>query len=331
MQQPRWSVPVKGPLRPEVVLLVASSPGYVAIGYVGRFLNPALITISRMVLAAAAVGLMWAVWRRGDNRRERSQPFTRADLVRVVVCGLLGYTGYSMLLAQGQKTLQSGMASLLINTAPVLTTLAGMVLLQERPTARRAIGTGLAFAGTATIALASGGAMGINVGALWVIAASLSLTAFVIVQQPLLEQHSPFRITAATTLSGAALSLLLLPWASISGSVPVAQTILALVVLGVVFTATAYTAWAYVLARLGAGGGTLILFAVPAASTTLGAIFLHERPTPVALLGGLLAILGVGLSQSGDKGDQNPRRTTGSVDESTETYAPDSAQTTSHL
>jgi len=319
MQQRRWSVPVKGPLRPEVVLLVASSPGYVAIGYVGRFLNPALITISRMVLAAVAMGLMWAVWRRGDDKRGRSQPFTPTDLLRVVVCGLLGYTGYSMLLAQGQKTLQSGMASLLINTAPVLTALAGMVLLQERPTARRAVGTGLGFVGTATVALASGSALGINVGALWVIAASLSLTAFVVVQQPLLEHHSPFKITAATIVSGAAMSLLLLPWASVSGSVPVGQTFLALAVLGFVFTASAYTAWAYVLARLGAGGGTLILFAVPAASTTLGAIFLHERPTPMALLGGLLAILGVGLSQSGDEGDQNPRRTTGSVGDQSRT------------
>ncbi|MCI1748224.1 MAG: DMT family transporter [Acidipropionibacterium sp.] len=285
---------------PAVVMVCASGPAYVAIGYLGRAMNPALLTMLRLGVCAAAMTVAVAV--RSLRRRWSPLPGLRMrDLPAVTLCGVLGYAGYSVLLALGQRTVPSGTTSLLVNAAPVITAAVGLVALRERLTWQRIAGTCGGFLGTALISFSGGGSLRTGPGALWIIAAALSLTGFVIVQQKLLARTDPLSVTAAASVVGALLSLVLLPWARTTGTVPILPGVLAVLVLGVLSTAVAYTAWAAALRTRGASGGALLMFVVPVISLVLGVLLLGEHPTPAALAGGVLAVLGVWFSDRGGR------------------------------
>ncbi len=65
--------------------------------------------------------------------------------------------------------------------------------------------------------------------------------------------------------------------------------------LGVVPSLIAYATWSMVLARLPAARAANFMYCVPPVATLLGFLWLGEIPTPIGLLGGLLALGGVVL------------------------------------
>jgi drug/metabolite transporter (DMT)-like permease len=129
----------------------------------------------------------------------------------------------------------------------------------------------------------------------WVLLAALCQSVFFVLQKPLLTCNAPVGVTATVI------------WAGTLGFVPFAEglplaireapldTTLAVVFLGVGPAALAYLTWAYVLARFPAGQAAGFLYLVPPATMLIGWWWLGELPTPLALLGGLLAISGVAI------------------------------------
>jgi drug/metabolite transporter (DMT)-like permease len=71
--------------------------------------------------------------------------------------------------------------------------------------------------------------------------------------------------------------------------------------LGVVPTAAAFVTWAYALTRSSAGRLGATTYAVPPIAILLGWVFLDEVPVPLAVLGGVISLVGVGLSRRRSK------------------------------
>jgi drug/metabolite transporter (DMT)-like permease len=75
------------------------------------------------------------------------------------------------------------------------------------------------------------------------------------------------------------------------------DAVVGLVYLGLVPTAVAFSMWAYALSRTQAARLGVTTYLVPPMTIALAWPLLGEVPAPLALLGGLLALLGVALTR----------------------------------
>jgi drug/metabolite transporter (DMT)-like permease len=214
----------------------------------------------------------------------------RRHIARIVVCGLVGQTLYQGLLMTGEVTVPAGTASLLIVTAPIFSVLSAAALLHE-PIGRRWKGFLVAFAGAALV----GGSLGVGGGAsvLIVLAAALCQGLYHVAIKPLAEQLGALAATAWSVWAGAALALPAFP-ALLAGAhtAPAGSTISALF-LGIVPSAVGYMTWSYALTRASVARTTVALYLVPVVAMALSWAWLGEAPTPLAVVGGVLAMVGV--------------------------------------
>src|SRR5690606_32773914 len=80
-----------------------------------------------------------------------------------------------------------------------------------------------------------------------------------------------------------------------------AAAIVGVVYLGAVPTALAFTTWAYALSRMPAGRLGVTTYVVPAIVVALGFLFFQEIPTLLAIVGGVVCLVGVALSRQSSR------------------------------
>jgi drug/metabolite transporter (DMT)-like permease len=262
--------------------------------------SPAHVALLRFLAASAALGVIAAV--RGIRR-----PLLR-DVPLIVLLGLLGFSFYNIALNVGEVTIPAGPAALLIQTLPIWTALAAVIFLGERMRPLGWAGIGVSFAGALIIALGKDSGFSLSWGAGLILLASVSASAYNILQKSMLTRYGPLELTTYAIWAG---TILLLPFGGglprAVGSAAVGDT-LAVVYLGVGPAALAYVTWAVVLSRLPASRASSMLFVVPVVAFLVGWVWLGERPTLIDLLGGALAMGGVALVNTlGRAATKSPR------------------------
>lgn len=270
------------------VVLWASA--FVGIRAAGETLSPGPLTLARLLVAALALGAIVAA------RREAWPP--RADLPRLVLCGLLWFGAYNVLLNAGEQRVDAGTAAMLVNVGPVLIALlAGRYLLEGFP---RALITGcaIAFAGALVIGAATRGeSVDAGWGAALCLGAAVAYSIAVVLQKPLLERTSGLQITFVACLAGLAACLPFAP--ALIDEVPDAgsEALAWTVYLGIFPTAVGFTTWAYALKRTTAGQLGAFTYLVPPLAVLLGWLMLGESPPALALAGGALCLAGVAVTR----------------------------------
>jgi drug/metabolite transporter (DMT)-like permease len=165
---------------------------------VGHF-GPLPLTSARLLIAALAfAGLSLAV---------RIRLPARADWGRLLLAGLLGMSGYQLLLNSGQVRVTAATASVIIATSPVIAVLLARALLGEQLTVLRAIGVAVAFVGAAIAAGGDSNGLRLEPASLLIFAAAASQAGYFVVLKPLLATYSPVEATAWTTWLAALSSL----------------------------------------------------------------------------------------------------------------------------
>ena len=79
------------------------------------------------------------------------------DLPLILTCGLFGMTAYQLLLNQGELSVPAGTASIIVASAPLVSVGLAAVVLGERLTPMRLIGSGVAVTGVALVCLSRSG------------------------------------------------------------------------------------------------------------------------------------------------------------------------------
>jgi drug/metabolite transporter (DMT)-like permease len=272
------------------VLLWASA--FVGIRDAGSEISAGPLSLGRLVMASLCLGLLVAA------RREALPP--RADLPRLVLCSLLWFAAYNVLLNTAEHDVDAGTAAMLVNTGPIIiAVLAGLLLREGFPRALLA-GCAIAFAGAVVIAAATS-ERGVDAGwgAALCLAAAAAYAGGVVAQKPLLERTSALQVTF---LACAIATVVCLPFAPdlvhdvrAARATAVAWT----VYLGAFPTALGFTTWAYALRRTTAGRMGATLYLVPPVAVVLGWLVLGEAPPPLAPAGGLLCLAGVFVARGG--------------------------------
>ena len=291
-----WGVRIPAPVLLGVTILGWAS-AFVAIR-IALPMGALPLATSRLLVASLVLGIASLARRPGLPARR--------DVPLVALMGLLGYTLYSVLLNYGEKTVPSGPAAFIIQTAPLWTTLLAVAFLRERVTPRGWLGIAVAMGGTGLLALGAPphNAGDFRLGMLMIFGASLTTSVYVVLQKHLIPRYGAW---ATTVWSQWAALLWLLP--TLPGSLKAlahADHLVQLMVLylGLVPSAVCYVLWGVTLERFSASRATSFLYLLPFAATLLGWLLLREQPASMTLYGGLCTILGVALVNTGHKAER---------------------------
>jgi drug/metabolite transporter (DMT)-like permease len=271
------------------VTVLAWASAFVVIRSVGDAYSPGALSLGRLVVGAAVLSLLML-----GRRRVRLE---RREWALVVLIGVAWFGVYNVALNAGERHIDAGTAAMLIQLAPILIGLLAGFLLGEGFPRMLVIGGLVAFAGTLLIGIATSTGQADVAGVLLVLLAAVVYAVATVAQKVVLRRIPGLQVTWLACTIG---MVACLPFAgSLVSSVrdsPASAT-LGVVYLGVVPTAIAFSTWAYALARTNAGRLGATTYIVPPVTIVMGWLFLGEVPALLAVVGGLVSLVGVGLSR----------------------------------
>jgi len=125
------------PLAAVACTLVFWASAFVAIRHLGEDFSPGALSLGRLLVGALCLGVV--ALGRGFPRP------SRADLMVIVVIGVLWFGIYNVALNEGERRVDAGTAAMLIQVSPVLIALLAAMFLGEKFTVHLGIGLALAF------------------------------------------------------------------------------------------------------------------------------------------------------------------------------------------
>jgi len=189
-------------LKSEFILVLLTTILFWAWAFLGikvalNELSPVDLTILRFIVADL-VFIPYLVSKR------KNLHFNKRDLLRVLVLGIGGVTVYHLCLNFGEVYISSGVASLIISTAPVFIFVGSIIFLNEQIIKIRVFGTIFALLGVVTIIFSGENSFSVEnyTGAFAVFIAALSATFYTIYGKSLFKKYSPSFLTASAITAG---------------------------------------------------------------------------------------------------------------------------------
>lgn len=269
--------------------VLAWSSAFVVIRWVGESYDPGPLSLGRLIVGSAVLGLMVHV------RRSWVRP-TRQEWTLLVLCGLAWFAVYNVALNAAEQRIDAGTTAMLVNVGPILIALLAGWLLGEGFPRWLMIGAAVALMGAMLIGLATRAAGGADVfGALLALVAAATYAVGVVAQKPVLRRLPALQVTwLACTIGALAGSPFASGLATNVADAPAGATA-GVIYLGLVPTAVAFSTWAFALARMNAGRLGVTTYLVPPLTIGMAWVLLGEVPPQLAIVGGAVCLIGVGL------------------------------------
>jgi len=221
----------------------------------------------------------------------------KKDLPLFALGGLLGIFLYAWLFITGTNTVPSGVSSFLIASAPVFTSLLSIFILKEKVKLFSWIGMLVSLLGLVMISASQMQGFVMNIGVVLLVGASIATSSYIIIQRRLTRKYTPLETTAYSVFFGTLFMLVFLP--GLIREMPGTPLIVNLipVYLGIFPAAIAYLFWAYAISKAKSTANvTTFLYLIPLIATLLAFLWLNERISPSAFIGGMVIILGMFIS-----------------------------------
>jgi drug/metabolite transporter (DMT)-like permease len=259
--------------------------------------EPTAMMFFRLVLACAVLIPVLA-WRMGADRAVAE---VRGTGWRAFAVGLLNAAFPFVLIAWGEKYVDSGVAAIANATVPIFVVLLALRFNpSERVRGVRLAGILVGLGGVAVLAgLHPEGGWWAVAGTLAIVVASLSYAGANHFVQHNYSSTAPLVI--ATVSCGTA-ALILFPFALVQwpAELPSWEAIGSIVALGVFGTAVALLFFYRLLNRYGAARASLVTYLLPPVALVYGVLILDEQVTLNAALGLVLILAGVALGSGAD-------------------------------
>lgn len=269
--------------------MILWASAFIAIRSVGAYYSPGAMALGRLVVGAAALGLV-AVFR--PVRIPRGRP-----LALVLGYGVLWFGLYAVLLNAAERHLDAGTAALLVNIGPILIAVLAGVFLNEGFPRPLLLGMSIAFAGVVVIAVATSTGRRDTVGVLLAVGAAALYAVGVLLQKQALRHVEPFTATLLGCAAGAAVCVPFAPALVREISTAPAGATVGIVYMGLFPTAIAFSTWAYALAHTSAGRLSSSSYLVPGLALVMSWQLLGEVPVALAFVGGAMCLAGVAVTR----------------------------------
>ena len=281
-----------------IVTVIAWASAFVVIRGVGEHLGGGELALGRLLVGTVLLSLLLI-------RRPWIRPTGREWLL-IIVYGVAWFGAYNVTLNIAEHTLDAGTTSMIVNIGPILIALGAGIFLGEGIPKWLAIGAGIAFGGVVLIGVGSGMAgLGNGIGILWALIAAVTYTIGVLCQKRLLRRIPSTQVTWLGCAIGA---LVCLPFAGglvVQLQAAPVSAFLGVLYLGAVPTSLAFTTWGYALSKLPAGQLGVTTYVVPAIVVVLGFVAFGEIPTVLAIVGGVICLIGVAVSRRRSQGNRD--------------------------
>lgn len=280
-----------GALIAVAVTVVLWASAFVGIRYAAPFLSPGPLALLRLAVGTVALGALVLV---------RREPLPKGrDWWPILVIGVLWFGVYNVSLNAGERLIDAGTASLVINVSPILIAIGAAWMLREGFTRWLGIGLAVAFAGSVVVGLASSDGSGSDpvIGVLLCLVAAVVYAVSVLLQKGVLERVSAIQVTFLACATGLVCTLPFGPQLAGELTDAPAGVPWAVVYLGLFPTAVAFTTWAYALRSIPASRLGVTTYVVPVLVVLMSWGLLGEVPPWGAFAGGALCLAGVALAR----------------------------------
>ena len=229
--------------------------------------------------------------------------FPREDVPRLLLVTFLGFFLYFLFSVFGFAYAPAGIGTLIMSSQPILIGLIAWSIGAERITAMTIVGLLVSFAGSVLlvwgddVGVASAAKSDVLLGCGLIFLASLGWAFFVVFSRPLAQKHGAVKIAGLTNIL---MAIPLLPFARADMPAKILNlpfnALFGFVILTTVGSLSAI-GWNYAAARLKPSVLGASLYVMPVVAVSAGWLILHEAVTPQILLGAVVILAGVALSQ----------------------------------
>lgn len=235
--------------------------------------------------------------------KERKLPLPpRSTWLALFLLGITGVFLYNVFFFSGLQHIGAGRAALFIASTPLVITLAAAVIFKEKITAIKTTGVFLSLLG-ALIVISNGSpgsffSGGFGVGEMSLMGCVFSWSAYSLIGRSVLKKISALTSVCYSSIIGTCLLFIPALKAGLLDTLPTITGTgwLSLAYLGLLGTAVGFSLYYDSIKKIGASRSAIFINLVPLFSLVLASLILDEYVKTIVLLGGLLILAGVSLT-----------------------------------
>lgn len=225
----------------------------------------------------------------------------KRDLGWFLLAGFLGFFLYVIVFNLGCKVVSSGTSSVIIATVPMMTALLARFIYKEKLSIIKWAASVVEFSGVVVLTLLDT-AFSFNSGLAWLIAASLLLSVYNLLQRRITKKYSGLQASAYGIFFGTLMLAVFMPNALTQAKTAPPSVFVYIAILGVFSSALAYAAWAQAFKKAGnASSVSNYMFVTPFLASLMGFVLAGEKLDEPTLIGGGIILLGLFIFNFGEK------------------------------
>ncbi|HDF4761949.1 TPA: DMT family transporter [Staphylococcus aureus] len=219
------------------------------------------------------------------------------DIPVIFILGFCGFVIYHTALNFGEALISAGISGILVSTTPIFSSALAYIFLKEHFSKWNWLSSLVAFIGISIISISKDDYTTINVlGVFIILLASFSESLYFNFQKKYIEKYGFIAFTLYTIMASSPFMLIFIPEIINDIHGATFTSIVSVLYLAIFPTIIPYVLLAYIVKSVGVSDATMSLYLTPIVSLLLSYLLLDELPTTLAIIGGIITLLGVSLS-----------------------------------
>ncbi|HCZ0858270.1 TPA: DMT family transporter [Staphylococcus aureus] len=219
------------------------------------------------------------------------------DIPVIFILGFCGFVIYHTALNFGETLISAGISGILVSTTPIFSSALAYIFLKEHFSKWNWLSSLVAFIGIPIISISKDDYTTINVlGVFIILLASFSESLYFTFQKKYIEKYGFIAFTLYTIMASSPFMLIFIPEIINDIHGATFTSIVSVLYLAIFPTIIPYVLLAYIVKSVGVSDATMSLYLTPIVSLLLSYLLLDELPTTLAIIGGIITLLGVSLS-----------------------------------
>ncbi|HDC7960740.1 TPA: DMT family transporter [Staphylococcus aureus] len=219
------------------------------------------------------------------------------DIPVIFILGFCGFVIYHTALNFGETLISAGISGILVSTTPIFSSALAYIFLKEHFSKWNWLSSLVVFIGISIISISKDDYTTINVlGVFIILLASFSESLYFTFQKKYIEKYGFIAFTLYTIMASSPFMLIFIPEIINDIHGATFTSIVSVLYLAIFPTIIPYVLLAYIVKSVGVSDATMSLYLTPIVSLLLSYLLLDELPTTLAIIGGIITLLGVSLS-----------------------------------